>query len=347
MSATLPKARVLSEGVYRDHTPTSAVTAGTPIQVEGLCGIPACDMVANVKGAACVQGVATCRATADVGKIGDPLFWDADGDPYDGTAGTGAATTNPSDGDFFMGCLTQAKGASDKYAFFALNEVASQAAKTLMLDPALLHDPTIVHRFFTHFDAPWDTNQWDINTVEAGSGSASEAVGDEAGGVLTLTNDDADDDADQVIYKTESFKLAAGKRLYAEFRVKASEATQIDIALGLIASEDLTAVADNLPADGVVWKSDDGDTHLDFCSSKDGTDEKNEEEGTLDTDWHVFAFYFDGAGTITPYLDGVAGTPIETTICDDEELAAMLLVRNGSAAARTLKACSIDVRQLL
>lgn len=203
-----------------------------------------------------------------------------------------------------------------------------------------------VHKFEEDFIAPYDSNQWDSNQVDDDSDSGEVcAVNDGVGGELTLTTNDADDDAEQRVYKTESFKLESGKKLWFEARAKMSEDTDADMVLGLIKSENLTAVSDLLPADGVVFKKDEGDTDIDFVSSKNGTDDKAEEEGTLDTDYHRYGFYYDGDGTITPYIDGEAGTALEATICDDEELAPTIMVRAGDANARTLTVDYIRVVQ--
>ena len=341
-----PKGTIWKEGQLVDYTAVAAVAGGTPVQAGGRAGVTMTDIAAAASGAACVSGIAKIVATAAVGKVGDPVFWDANGSPYGGVASSGAATTLASAGDFFLGSLTKAHAATDADAYVALNVVSCQTARNLMLDPALLHDPSVVHRFFEDFNGVHAAGNWDIVTVEAGGSDATEAIGDAAGGVLVITNDAADDDADQLTWKTESFKLAAGKRLFCAIRATISDATQADLALGLIANEDLSAVMDNMPGDGVVWKKEDGDTELDFASCKDGTNDLQAAEGTATTAAREYAFYFDGVATITPYLDGVAGTPCVTTICQDEELAPTLLVRNGEAVAKVLSVDYIEVNQL-
>jgi len=207
----------------------------------------------------------------------------------------------------------------------------------------------IYHEFFDDF-LKFTATDWDIVTVEAGSGNASEAVGDAVGGVLVLTNDDADDDFDSITYKTESFKLAEGKKLWFEARVKFSEATNADWIVGLIAHEDLSAVADNKPADGVVFHKEDGDTHLDFSHASGGNNDDSNSIATAAASYVRLGFYFDGgasgSATITPYVDGVAKTGLTSLAFSTAELAPYIAIRNGDANARNVEVDWVKVVQL-
>lgn len=213
-------------------------------------------------------------------------------------------------------------------------------------DQPMLAPVRNVHEFFEDFLLPYDSNQWDSNNVDGGGDSGEVCtVNDGAAGELTLTTNDAEDDAEQRTYVTESFKLVSGKKLWFEARAKASVATEIDVMLGLIANEDLTGVGDNLPADGLVVKSDDGDTKLDVNSSKDGTDDGAADVATLDTDYHRYGFYYDGAGAVEAYVDGAKVATLNSTICEDEELATSIMVKAGDGNARTLTVDYIRVVQ--
>lgn len=196
------------------------------------------------------------------------------------------------------------------------------------------------------FVEPFDTDQWTINSVESGSGSASEATGDALGGVLTLTNDDADDDADQIIYVNEAFDFDSGP-IWFEARLKVPVTTNIDLMAGLIATEDLTAVTDNLPANGVVWKKDDGDSDLDVASADAGTDQAKSAVGSLDTDWHRYGLAIDNDRNVGAYLDGVNVAHIDGSYVDTDNLVApSLMVRNGDGNARNLKCDYVVTCQL-
>src|SRR5688500_1063539 len=74
-----------------------------------------------------------------------------------------------------------------------------------------LPDPTKWHTYFNDFDT-FVAGDWTITTTEAGAGSATEALTDADGGVLLVTNDAADNDADFFQKVGESFLLASGKR---------------------------------------------------------------------------------------------------------------------------------------
>ena len=214
--------------------------------------------------------------------------------------------------------------------------------------PAKL-DPTydsVAVEFFEDFTRGFDaTNVWAVTEDDA---ACTQVVQDAAGGTLLLTNTAVDDNAQQIAGRSEAFKLAAGKTLWFEARVKISDATESDLIVGLVADgEDMTGVADNRFADGIGFFKADGATALQFGASKDGTDTgANTNVGTVTTGWHVIGFRVDGLTSATPYFDGVAGTPISATFCDDEALCPIAMVRNGAAAAKTLEVDYVKVVQL-
>lgn len=76
-----------------DYTPGSAVTAGDVVLFgTTVVTIVVNDIAANVKGAVSTRGVWNVpKDNSDVA-AGDALYWDTDGDPYGGTAGSGCFT---------------------------------------------------------------------------------------------------------------------------------------------------------------------------------------------------------------------------------------------------------------
>lgn len=210
-------------------------------------------------------------------------------------------------------------------------------------------DPSVLHTFFDDFlllDASW--------TVTEDSGGATQAVGDAPAGVVTLTNASGDNDGSQITWAQETFRMILGKRIWFEARIRcaAGDATNLDFFVGLCATEDLTGVADNMPANGFGFHKDDGDTNIDLSTSDGGTNVQSAAVHTLvDDTWVKLGLLFDGAatgsGTITPYIDGTAGTAITAaTYATMVEVAPMILIRNGDGSTtQTLEVDYVKVVQ--
>lgn len=185
---------------------------------------------------------------------------------------------------------------------------------------------------FLSFDPTAAVGDWPETVVGTGTQAR---LADVAGGVLRLSCQATTDDAcEQMQFVSDPFKLAAGKTLWYETRVKITGDVQSEHSFGLSAlGEDLTAVADVLPADGVSFSTQDASLAAALTASKDGTN-TGAVAGvhTLVTAaWVVLGFKIVGLTSITPYVNGVAGTAAVATFCDDESLAPYFLVRNGDA----------------
>ena len=193
------------------------------------------------------------------------------------------------------------------------------------------------HEYFNDF-MDYTAGDWTITTTEAGAGSATEAVSNADGGVLVITNDDADDDADFFQFAKETFKYETNKRLYFGARFKVSDATQSDFVMGL-------QITDTTPldvTDGIFFQKDDGDDNLDFHVEKDGTASSLTDVHTMADDTYIKAeFYYDGSSSkIKAYVDGSpVGSVDLTNVPDDEELTISFGIQNGAAAAKVM---SID-----
>lgn len=110
------------------YTASTAVTAGTPILLDnGIVGVAVNDIASgemdelDVCGRFRAWGIAS-QAWA----VGDRVGWDADGDPLNGTAGTGAFTKTVANWDFFVGIVDEAKGATDEMGVIRLIEQDSE-----------------------------------------------------------------------------------------------------------------------------------------------------------------------------------------------------------------------------
>lgn len=226
--------------------------------------------------------------------------------------------------------------------------VGTLAATTLRAGSGLwaacpvTQDPSVLHTFFDDFLAlltPW--------TVTEDDAADTQVANDVQHGVVSMTQKAiTDNDGAQMTWAQETFKLTSGKRLWFEVRLRCpAGATQLDWFIGLAEAEDLTGVADNMPANGIGFKKDDGDTNIDLSSSDGGTDTTRDAVGTLVANtWIRVGMLFDGgasgAATITPYVDGVAGTAITVTYATMAEMAPIFMVRNGDAT--TTQVLDID-----
>ncbi|HOD83748.1 MAG TPA: DUF2190 family protein [Phycisphaerae bacterium] len=109
----MAKARFIQDGNSIDYTPGADVTAGDVIVQGSLIGVAKVDIPANKLGALAVRGVFDVVKANEQQALGAALYWDADGNPYNGTAGTGCATTT-SGGNTFIGFAQAAAGATDE-----------------------------------------------------------------------------------------------------------------------------------------------------------------------------------------------------------------------------------------
>lgn len=206
----------------------------------------------------------------------------------------------------------------------------------------------LTHTFFDDFTADnIGASGWVVTEDDV---ACTQAIGDVLNGAMTLTcKATTDDNACQIIWAQETFRLTAGKRIWFETRLQSASGSvaQADWAIGLIEAEDLTGVADNMPANGVVFHKDDGAATYVLSSSDGGTNiQSGAAVGTIaNATWVRLGFLFDGgasgSATITPYVDGVAGTAIASvTYATMAELAAFVMIRNGDAT--TTQSINVD-----
>ncbi len=128
----MAKATYVQDGDSIDYTPSSAVAAGDVIAQGTLVGVAKTPIAGNVLGALAVRGVFDVAKAAVVFTAGAAVYWDADGDPVGGTAGTGASTTTRT-GNTFMGFALVAAGQTAETVRTALRSVEATAAEVLGL----------------------------------------------------------------------------------------------------------------------------------------------------------------------------------------------------------------------
>ncbi len=106
-------ATFIAQGESMDYTPSGAdVTAGQVVVTSNVVGIAKEGIVDGVLGALALSGIFDVVHAADEISAGAAVYWDEDGNPYGGTAGTGAATAT-STNNTFMGWALAAATATD------------------------------------------------------------------------------------------------------------------------------------------------------------------------------------------------------------------------------------------
>ncbi len=105
------------------YTAGSAVTAGTPVLTSVGVGIVTNDIAAGATDEVDMCGRFRAWGVASQAwVVGDRVGWDANGDPLNGTAGTGAYTKTVANWDFAVGSVVEAKGATTEMGVILLDE---------------------------------------------------------------------------------------------------------------------------------------------------------------------------------------------------------------------------------
>jgi hypothetical protein len=219
----------------------------------------------------------------------------------------------------------------------------TNAAKNGAMSQLGMLDPTKFHTWMNDFDS-YAAGDWVITTTEAGSSSATEAqIAGADGGVLLVTNDNADNDLDFFQWAggsgatVEAWKFELGKKLFFKSRLKVSDATQCDFVMGLQIT-DTTSLA---VSDGVYFRKDDDDAFLDAVVIKNSTATTGTAIHTVVSDTFLdLGFYYNGKDEVQFFVNDVKKATLATTnLVDDEELCVSFGLQNGAAAAKTM---SID-----
>lgn len=210
---------------------------------------------------------------------------------------------------------------------------------------AIAQDPALAHVYFNHFH-DYNAADWTITTTEGGGGAATEAITDELGGVLLVTNDNLDDDSDEFQKVGEAFSLVPGKPLWIEGGWKVSDATQSDFLFGLCMTD--TTLIDGLQ-DGIWFQKDDGDANVDYHCDKDNTDSTGDTGVDMATaTWMRLGMKVPAdAKTVEYWLNGVQVASATANIPDDELLRISFAIQNGEAVAKTLSGDYIKAVQML
>ena len=199
-----------------------------------------------------------------------------------------------------------------------------------------------------------------INVIVTDNGSVTSAnSATYPGGVVVLAASDTsagDNDECYIGSEALNWTINTGKDLYFEARIKLTEASTnaANIVVGLIDENNANALEDDAggPDDdynGVGFYKVDGGTVWQFESAKSTSHATTASAGAFASGtWYRLGFYVDSEASITPYIDGVAGTPITTTasIPNDVALGWICGVKNGIAAAESLYVDYVRIVQL-
>jgi predicted RecA/RadA family phage recombinase len=111
----MTQATFVSLGNAIDYTPGSAVAAGHVVVQSTLPGFARTPIPANALGSLGVAGIYDIVKVTGAINAGVAVYWDVNGDPVGGTAGTGALTTT-STGNAYLGKTVRAAAESDATA---------------------------------------------------------------------------------------------------------------------------------------------------------------------------------------------------------------------------------------
>ena len=134
------QARFIQDGKAIDYTPDADVDAGAVVVVGAHVGITKVPIPANALGALALSGLFDVVKVTGAINDGAAVYWDEDGNPLGGTAGTGAATTT-SGGNTFMGFAVGAAAETAETVRIDLIGVASvtntihNALTAVIVDP--------------------------------------------------------------------------------------------------------------------------------------------------------------------------------------------------------------------
>jgi hypothetical protein len=202
-------------------------------------------------------------------------------------------------------------------------------------------DYVVYFNDFIDQDNDDSTGNWTFTEIDTDTGSGG-SFGITAGlakGVAAIVTNANALDSGQIQHKTEAFKLESGKKLNFKCRLKVDDASETALFVGL-AITDTTGI-DATDRVGFAIKEADADGSI-YCQTvKNGTSTGTDTDSAIniaDDTYIDLAIKFDGTNVLY-YINGNKITEHSSNVPDDEELAVLAHIKNGSAAASTL---SID-----
>ena len=201
------------------------------------------------------------------------------------------------------------------------------------------------HGWFDHFVLTTITSTTTMaGFVLTGITTGTVVAQDMAGGVLGLVGGSADGKGIEIQAAGECFLPAANKDLFLEARVACVDADDIDWFIGLATTD--TSLFASEPDNKIEFSGDDGDANLDFQVRGGGAgDPVDTTYDMANNTWRRVGFHVKGVTSVTPYIDGVAGTAVTANIPAVEMKLSFGMLDGATAAPNKLLIDWIRVMQ--
>lgn len=202
--------------------------------------------------------------------------------------------------------------------------------------------------YFDDFEKGYDQTATVGDYAEVHDGTPATDIGDASHGVMSLATGATDNNETYISSMHEIYLFETDKYAFFEARVKLTEANTDDanIIVGLSDTVAADSLVDNgagpmASYDGCVFFKVDGTMTWQFETSNAATQATNTSVGTYaSATWYRLGFFYDYndgvTASVTPYLDGVAGTAKDLTIAGLAEMHILFGAKAGGANAETL-----------
>jgi len=198
-------------------------------------------------------------------------------------------------------------------------------------------------------------NGYTVVTDDAGG--AENVFVDALGGWINVSSHTTDNDATNIHTQGQSFIFATDKKFVLKCRVQLTEANTDDAnwLIGVSDTVDVDLLVDDgagpaVSFDGAFFYKVDGTMKIGFISSNltvqvDKADLATFVSGTIYNLAFVYDYGDGTTGSITPYVDGVAGAAHAITIAGLEEMYFVMGVKSGLTNAESLLVDYIAIAQ--
>ncbi len=119
-----------SEDCAMDYTPSSAVTAGDVIVLNGIVGVAINDIAANVQGSLSIEGIKKVPKTTAAWVQGLPVHWDPAGTPDASGATASSGAANQLGVGTYMGIAVATAASGADFGYVNLNRQTNLLAVT-------------------------------------------------------------------------------------------------------------------------------------------------------------------------------------------------------------------------